>query len=76
MGALFSYPMLRAADILIHTARRTAVSPWGVISGSMSRSPRDLAESFNRVYGAGPRGAGARGRRAGDDYSWPRRAGR
>jgi tryptophanyl-tRNA synthetase len=45
---VFSYPILMAADILIHRAGRV---PVGSDQRQHVEIARDLAESFNRVYG-------------------------
>jgi tryptophanyl-tRNA synthetase len=45
---LFGYPVLMAADILIHRADRV---PVGSDQRQHVEIARDLAESFNRVYG-------------------------
>lgn len=45
---LFSYPILMAADILIHRAGRV---PVGSDQRQHVEIARDLAESFNRAYG-------------------------
>ncbi len=45
---LFSYPVLMAADILIHRADRV---PVGSDQRQHVEIARDLAESFNRAYG-------------------------
>ena len=45
---LFNYPILMAADILIHRAGRV---PVGSDQRQHEEIARDLAGSFNRVYG-------------------------
>jgi tryptophanyl-tRNA synthetase len=48
-AGLFSYPVLMAADILIHRAQGVPVGPD---QRQHVEIARDVAESFNRVYGA------------------------